>query len=220
MNEAPPTELCDCPRRDHTGSENGCCLSPSIRSEEADDTEVDYSRYSECGCCMADCPDVHPTPTPGFGPVPGSLVVAKEHFDTLPEENQQALREQEAPRRAADRSAGRDAAAGEGRMRRAVVDGAVRAGTHPRRAARFYGAILDAEPDAEKHGSGPEHFSVTGLDGLVIELYPATSRPPTTTRLEFHGPDIDAAVQRLMDRAHALPERTRDGTGWWCHDVS
>ena len=87
------------------------------------------------------------------------------------------------------------------------------------RAAKFYGAILDAEPDAEKHGSGPEHFSVTGTDGLVIELYPATSRPHTTTRLEFHGPDIDAAVQRLMDRAHALPERTRDGTGWWCHDV-
>ncbi|QZT56213.1 hypothetical protein [Mycolicibacterium austroafricanum] len=89
------TELCDCPRRDHVGSEDGHCLNPSIRSEEAGGADVDYSRYSECGCCMADCPDVHPTPSPGFGPVPGSLIVAKEHFDTLPAEKQKELRERE-----------------------------------------------------------------------------------------------------------------------------
>ncbi|WP_078321688.1 hypothetical protein [Mycobacteroides chelonae] len=89
------SELCDCPRRDHLGSADGRCNLPSIRSEEVSDSEVDLSRWSECGCCMADCPDVHPTPTPGFGPVPGSLVVAKEHFDTLPAEKQHALREQE-----------------------------------------------------------------------------------------------------------------------------
>lgn len=87
-------ELCDCPRTDHIGSAGGHCLNLSIRSESAD-KGIDRSRYSECACCMADCPDVHPTPTPGFGPVPGSLVVAKEHFDTLPAEKQQALREQE-----------------------------------------------------------------------------------------------------------------------------
>lgn len=87
------------------------------------------------------------------------------------------------------------------------------------RAAKFYGAILDAEPVAEKHGSGPEHWSVTCPEtGLVMELYPATSRLHTTTRLEFQGADIDAAVQRLIDRAYALPERTRDGAGYWCHD--
>lgn len=86
------------------------------------------------------------------------------------------------------------------------------------RAAAFYGAILDAEPVAEKHGDGPRHWSVTGADSLVIELYPATSRPHTATRLEFRGPDIDDAVQRLMDHAYALPERTRDGDGWWVSD--
>lgn len=87
------------------------------------------------------------------------------------------------------------------------------------RAAAFYGAILDAEPVAEKHGSGPQHRSVTCPEtGLVMELYPATSRSPTTTRLAFYGSDVDAAVQRLIDRAFALPERTRDGLGWWCHD--
>ncbi|MGJ6127059.1 hypothetical protein QN239_31205 [Mycolicibacterium sp. Y3] len=83
-------------------------------------------------------------------------------------------------------------------------------------AAKFYGAILDAEPIAEKHEQGPDHWSVTCAEtGLVLELYPATSRPHTATGLEFRGPDVDAAVQRLMDRAFALPERTRDGDGWW-----
>ena len=87
------------------------------------------------------------------------------------------------------------------------------------RTAAFYGAVLDAEPVSEKHGNGPRHWSVTGADGLVMELYPAASRPHTTTRLEFRGSDMNAAVQRLIDRAYALPERTRDRAGWWCHDV-
>jgi hypothetical protein len=36
-----------------------------------------------------------PSPTPGFGTVPGSMV-AEEYFDTLPAEKQRELREQEA----------------------------------------------------------------------------------------------------------------------------
>lgn len=86
------------------------------------------------------------------------------------------------------------------------------------RAARFYGALLDAEPVQERHGSGPVHYAVTDAEtGLVVELYPATTRPHTATRLEWRG-DADGAVQRLMDRAFALPERTRDGKGWWVTD--
>ena len=96
MTESAPVELCDCPRRDHVDSADGHCTLPSIRSEEAGDPDVDYSKYTQCGCCMADCPDVHPTPSPGFGPVPGSLVIAQEHFDTLPAEKQKELREREA----------------------------------------------------------------------------------------------------------------------------
>lgn len=88
---AASVELCVCPRRDHVGSADGCCVNQSIRSEEPGA----LGRYTECGCCMADCPDVHPEPTPGFGPVPGSLVVAEEYVATLPVEKQQALREQE-----------------------------------------------------------------------------------------------------------------------------
>ncbi len=85
------------------------------------------------------------------------------------------------------------------------------------RAAKFYGAILDAEPVIESHAGGPEHWSVTSAEGLVVEVYPAASRPPTSMRLEFVG-DADAAVERLMDHAYALPEKTRDGAGYWCHD--
>lgn len=87
------------------------------------------------------------------------------------------------------------------------------------RAARFYGAVLDADPVTERHGdNGVEHWSITSpTTGLVIEVYQATSRPHTVTRLEWHG-DAEAAVERLRDRAFALPERTRDGAGWWCHD--
>ena len=96
MTETAPDERCDCPRRDHIDSDDGHCTNPSIRSEEPSDTEIDFSRYTACGCCMADCPDVHPTPTPGFGAVPGSLVVAQEYFDTLPAAKQRDLREQEA----------------------------------------------------------------------------------------------------------------------------
>ncbi|SHR64062.1 Glyoxalase-like domain [Mycobacteroides abscessus subsp. massiliense] len=86
-------------------------------------------------------------------------------------------------------------------------------------ARRFYGAVLDAEPVREQHGDGPEHWSIASDGtGLVIEVYPSTSRSPTSTRLEFRGSDVEAVVQRLMDRALALPERTQDGTGFWCHD--
>lgn len=86
------------------------------------------------------------------------------------------------------------------------------------RAGRFYGAILAADPVREQHG-GIEHWSISSSDGcLTIEVYPMGSRPHTATRLEFHGSDVDAAVTRLMDRAYAQPEKTRDGAGWWCSD--
>lgn len=86
------------------------------------------------------------------------------------------------------------------------------------RAAAFYGAIFDAEPVAEKHNNGPEHWSVTcSATGLVMELYPMGQRPHTALRLEFRG-DVDTAVQRLVDRAFALPEKTKDGVGWWVSD--
>lgn len=88
------TELCDCPRTDHVGSPDGHCTLPSIRGEEPEDPTL--VRYSWCGCCMADCPDVHPDSDRNLRAVPGSAVIAQEYVDTLSEEKQQALREQEA----------------------------------------------------------------------------------------------------------------------------
>lgn len=44
----------------------------------------------------------------------------------------------------------------------------------------------------EKHGSGLEHFS-TELNGIVLELYPATDKYPVDScRLGFVLPDNDA----------------------------
>ena len=77
MSDAPPAETCDCPR-DHYRSADGRCVNPSLRSESAS-----LAGYSECGCCVADCPDVHAETGDGLRPVPGSLVVAAEYVDTL-----------------------------------------------------------------------------------------------------------------------------------------
>ncbi len=87
--------LCDCDRRDHIDSADGHCLNLSIAAEEADDR--DRARWSLCGCCMADCPDVHPTPTPGFfDPAPGSVTFAAEYVATLPADEQAQLQAREA----------------------------------------------------------------------------------------------------------------------------
>ncbi|UVO12348.1 hypothetical protein NM962_21200 [Mycobacterium sp. SVM_VP21] len=82
-------ELCDCPR-DHYRSMDGRCTEPSLRSEEPEA----LARYSWCGCCVADCPDVHAEPDAEFRAVPGSVVVAAEYVATLHPDRQRDLREQ------------------------------------------------------------------------------------------------------------------------------
>lgn len=84
------TELCDCPD-EHFATEDGRCTNPSLRSEEPEA----LARYTMCGCCIADCPDVHLEPKP-IRAVPGSLQIAAEHVATLPAEQQRELREREA----------------------------------------------------------------------------------------------------------------------------
>ncbi|MFD9829025.1 hypothetical protein ACFWXB_16255 [Tsukamurella tyrosinosolvens] len=88
-------QLCDCDRLDHLGSTDGHCLNLSTAGEEPEDPSL--ARWTRCGCCMADCPDVHPTPTPGFfDPAPGSVTFAAEHVATLPAVEQEQLRAREA----------------------------------------------------------------------------------------------------------------------------
>ncbi len=86
-----PIETCDCPH-DHYRSMDGRCKEPSLRSEEPEA----LARYSWCGCCMADCPDVHAEPGSEFLAVPGSVLVAAEYVATLHPGRQRDLREQEA----------------------------------------------------------------------------------------------------------------------------
>lgn len=86
-------ELCDCDRRDHIDSADGHCLNLSTAAEEPEDPSL--ATWSQCGCCMADCPDVHPTETPGrFDGA--TWIIAAEHVATLPAEEQEQLRAREA----------------------------------------------------------------------------------------------------------------------------
>lgn len=89
MSDVSPSETCDCPR-DHYRSADGRCRNPSLRSESES-----LTGYSECGCCVADCPDVHAETGDGLRAVPGSLVVAAEYVASLDLEQQRKLREQE-----------------------------------------------------------------------------------------------------------------------------
>lgn len=83
---------CDCPD-DHFATADGRCDNPPLWRDDPD--TLDRDRYSWCGCCMADCPDVHLEPKP-IRAVPGSLQIATEHVATLPAEKQRELREAEA----------------------------------------------------------------------------------------------------------------------------
>ncbi|WP_018600937.1 VOC family protein [Mycobacterium sp. 155] len=86
------------------------------------------------------------------------------------------------------------------------------------RAAAFYGAILDVEPVRKQNDAQPEYYVISSYaTGLTIEVHPAVSRPATVTRLEFRGPHVRQAIQRLADEAYALPEPHTSG-GWWCSD--
>lgn len=82
-------ELCDCPAA-HYRSMDGHCIEPSLRSE----MPKRLAAYSQCGCCMADCPDVHAEPDAEFLAVPAAVLVAEEYIVTLDKLRQKDLREQ------------------------------------------------------------------------------------------------------------------------------
>lgn len=70
------TETCDCPRP-HDNAD-GRCANPSVRSEEPAISAL--ANYTQCGCCMADCPDVHAEP--------GSATAAAEDVASLGDETE------------------------------------------------------------------------------------------------------------------------------------
>ncbi|GAA2787117.1 VOC family protein [Saccharopolyspora taberi] len=67
----------------------------------------------------------------------------------------------------------------------------------------FY-AGLGLEFVAEQHGSGPEHYAATLPGGLVIELYPtSTRRPVSSNRLGF---SVSLAAADLAPGRHVLTD--------------
>lgn len=89
MTDATPDERCACPETHPTV--DGQCIEPSVRSEDPSDPTL--AKYAWCGCCMADCPDVHPDSDSHLQAIPGSTVIAEEYVNTLPADKQQKLRE-------------------------------------------------------------------------------------------------------------------------------
>lgn len=49
----------------------------------------------------------------------------------------------------------------------------------------------------KRDGSGPLHYVASLPTGLVFELYPAGTRPPTRVRLRFTVPDSSPVLQAL-----------------------
>jgi succinate dehydrogenase/fumarate reductase-like Fe-S protein len=67
------------------------CIEQSLRSEDP----PALADYSWCGCCVADCPDVHAEPDSEFLAIPGAVLAAEEYVATLDKLRQRDLREQE-----------------------------------------------------------------------------------------------------------------------------
>ncbi|AUN38653.1 VOC family protein [Tsukamurella tyrosinosolvens] len=56
--------------------------------------------------------------------------------------------------------------------------------TDPETSAKWYESALGLRFTEEQHGSrGPVHYSATLDGGVVLELYPAATRPLTRTRI-------------------------------------
>ena len=81
------------------------------------------------------------------------------------------------------------------------------------RVVRFYEALGFAFV-AERHGSGPEHYSA-GLGDGIIEIYPLPDKQEvdTSTRLGFSVADPDTVVNRAEQLGGGVVRRGRD-TEW------
>ena len=79
--------------------------------------------------------------------------------------------------------------------------------------ARFY-ATLGLYFVAEQHGEGPVHHAAQLPSGVVLELYPRGSQPPTRTRLGFTVSDVAATLRELAAAGFAVDESVaRDPDG-------
>jgi catechol 2,3-dioxygenase-like lactoylglutathione lyase family enzyme len=68
---------------------------------------------------------------------------------------------------------------------------------------RFYEA-LGLTFVAEKHGTGPQHWSST-IGGAVLELYPSGQRGPTIARMGFCVDDVVSAMASAVRSGGTVP---------------
>lgn len=66
----------------------------------------------------------------------------------------------------------------------------------PERSREFY-ALLGLDFTEERHEGGPVHHAAALPGGTVLELYPASDRPVTRTRLGFAVRDRAAVAKTL-----------------------
>lgn len=83
-----PDEVCACPEEHYrTSRADGRCDQPPLWMDDAEDETL--RKYTACGCCMADCPDVHAEQT--MRPI-GKATIAEEYVATLSTAEQDQLR--------------------------------------------------------------------------------------------------------------------------------
>ncbi len=81
-------EVCACPKEHYrTSRADGRCDQPPLWMDDPEDQTL--RKYADCGCCMADCPDVHAEQTIR---AIGKATVAEEYVATLPMAEQDQLR--------------------------------------------------------------------------------------------------------------------------------
>ncbi|MDB4537197.1 VOC family protein [Akkermansiaceae bacterium] len=78
------------------------------------------------------------------------------------------------------------------------------------RAVKFYEAI-GLTFDKHSHGKGPEHYACE-KNGLVFEIYPLSSKQPTTIgiRLGFAVNDVDILIETLPQIGAAIISSPKD----------
>lgn len=88
MGMPDPDEVCACLEGHYrTSRADGRCDQPPLWMDDPEDETL--RKYTACGCCMADCPDVHAEQT--MRPI-GKATIAEEYVATLPTAERDQLR--------------------------------------------------------------------------------------------------------------------------------
>jgi len=73
----------------------------------------------------------------------------------------------------------------------------------------FYETLTGEPFTAEKHGTGPEHFSAK-LGAVLLEIYPLADQSPSNVRLGFEVADLDETVSRIREAEFEIVSEPKD----------